>query len=112
FISSLRAMTDLAAVLGAVGAAAILTAGRRVALLGGFVVVVAAEVALAHAGGLHLSAKLVGAAVVGVAILAGLAVLLLQAFWLVTPLVLLAAPFRLPLDFGSNHRFYVAVAHG
>src|SRR5206468_10748452 len=69
FISSLRAMTDLAAVLGAVGAAAVLTAGRRLTLLGGFVVVVAAEVVLAHAGGLHISAKLVGAAVVGVAIL-------------------------------------------
>jgi putative inorganic carbon (HCO3(-)) transporter len=105
-------MTDLAAVLGAIGAAAVLTAGRRVTLLGGLAVVAAAEVVLAHAGGLHLSAKLLGAAIVGVAILAGLAALLLQAFWLVTPLVLLAAPFRLPLDFGSSHRFYVAIAHG
>jgi O-antigen ligase/polysaccharide polymerase Wzy-like membrane protein len=105
-------MTDLAAILGAVGAAAILTAGRRVTLLGGLALVAAAEVALAHAGGLHLSAKLVGAAVVGIVILAGLAALLLRSFWLVTPLVLLAAPFRLPLDFGSSHRFYVAIAHG
>jgi hypothetical protein len=105
-------MTDLAAVLGAIGAAAVLTAGRRLTLLGGFAVVAAAEVVLAHAGGLHLSAKLLGAAIVGVVILAGLAALLLQAFWLVTPLVLLAAPFRLPLDFGSSHRFYVAIAHG
>lgn len=105
-------MTDLAAILGALGAAAVLTAGRRAAMLAGLVVVSAAEVVLAHSGGLHFSAKLVGAGVVGVAILAGLAVLLLQAFWLVTPLVLLAAPFRLPVDFGSSHRFYVAVAHG
>jgi hypothetical protein len=105
-------MTDLAAVLGAIGAAAVLTAGRRLTLLGGFAVVAAAEIVLAHAGGLHLSAKLLGAAIVGVVILAGLAALLLQAFWLVTPLVLLAAPFRLPLDFGSSHRFYVAIAHG
>jgi hypothetical protein len=105
-------MTDLAAVFGAIGAAAVLTAGRRLTLLGGFAVVAAAEVVLAHAGGLHLSAKLLGAAIVGVVILAGLAALLLQAFWLVTPLVLLAAPFRLPLDFGSSHRFYVAIAHG
>jgi O-antigen ligase/polysaccharide polymerase Wzy-like membrane protein len=105
-------MTDLAAILGAVGAAAILTAGRRVTLLGGLALVAAAEVALARAGGLHLSAKLVGAAVVGIVILAGLAALLLRSFWLVTPLVLLAAPFRLPLDFGSSHRLYVAVAHG
>jgi hypothetical protein len=28
------------------------------------------------------------------------------------PLVLVAAPFRLPLDFGKEHRFYVAIAHG
>jgi hypothetical protein len=105
-------MTDLAAVLGAVGAVLVLTAGRRVTLLGGLAVVAATEVVLAHAGGLHLSAKLFAAAVVGLLILAGLAVLLLRALWLVTPLVLLAAPFRLPLDFGSNHRFYVAIAHG
>jgi putative inorganic carbon (HCO3(-)) transporter len=105
-------MTDLAAILGAVGAAAILTAGRRVTLLGGLALVAAAEVALAHAGGLHLSAKLVAAAIVGILILAGLAALLLRSLWLVTPLVLLAAPFRLPLDFGSSHRFYVAIAHG
>jgi O-Antigen ligase len=105
-------MTDLAAILGAVGAAAVLTAGRRLTLLGGLAIVAAAEVVLAHAGGLHLSPKLVAAAVIGVVILAGLAALLLREFWLVTPLVLLAAPFRLPLDFGSSHRFYVAVAHG
>ena len=105
-------MTDLAAVLGALGAVAVLVAGRRGTLLGGFVAVAAAEVLLARAGGLHISAKLVAAAVLGVVILAALAALLLSAFWLVTPLVLVASPFRLPLDFGSNHRFYVAIAHG
>jgi O-Antigen ligase len=105
-------MTDLAAVLGALGAVAVLAAGRRATLLGGFVVVAVTEVLLARAGGLHLSVKLVAAAVLGVAVLAALAALLLRAFWLVTPLVLVAAPFRLPLDFGSSHRFYVAVAHG
>jgi hypothetical protein len=67
---------------------------------------------LAHAGGLHLSAKLLAAAVFGFVVLAALAALLLRRFWLVTPLVLVAAPFRLPVDFGSNHRFYVAIAHG
>ena len=105
-------MTDLGAVLGALGAVAVLTAARRMTLLGSFVLVAGAEVVLAHAGGLHFSAKLVAAAVVAVAVLAALAALLLRAFWLVTPLVLVAAPFRLPLDFGSNHRFYVAIAHG
>jgi hypothetical protein len=105
-------MTDLAAALGAVGAVLVLTAGRRATLLAGLVAVAGAEIVLAHAGGLHLSAKLLAAAVVGILVLAGLAALLLRATWLVTPLVLVAAPFRLPLDFGSNHRFYVAVAHG
>ena len=105
-------MTDLGAVLGALGAVAVLAAGRRATLLAGFVVVAAAEVVLAHAGGLHISTKLVAAAVLGVLVLAALAALLLRAPWLVTPLVLVTAPFRLPLDFGSNHRFYVAIAHG
>ena len=105
-------MTDVAALLGAAGAVAVLLAARRVVLLGGLILVAAAEVALAHAGGLHLSAKLVAAAVVGVAILALLAIPLRQRPWLVAPIVLLVAPFRLPLDFGRHHRYYVAVAHG
>jgi hypothetical protein len=104
-------VTDLAAALGAVGAAAILTSGRRVVVLAGLVAVVATEVLFAHVGGLHLSAKLIGAAAVGVVILAALAALLLRARWLVIPLAAVAAPFRLPLDFGSSHRYFVAIAH-
>jgi hypothetical protein len=56
-------MTDVAALLGALGAVAVLLAGRRVVLLGGFAVVAAAELLLARAGGLHVSAKLAAAAV-------------------------------------------------
>ena len=105
-------MTDLAAVLGALGAIAVLNSPRRVVLVVGVALLAAAEVLLAHAGGLHLSVKLGAAAVVGIAILAGLGVLLRRARWLVAPLVLIAAPFRLPLDFGRGHRFYVSIAHG
>jgi hypothetical protein len=105
-------MTDLAAVLGALGAVGVLASGRRAVLLGGIVALAAAEVVLAHAGGLHFSAKLIAAAIVGLAVVAALAALLLRARWLVIPLCAVAAPFRLPLDFGSNHRFFVAVAHG
>jgi putative inorganic carbon (HCO3(-)) transporter len=105
-------MTDLAAVLGALGAVAVLVAGRRAMLLGGIAALTFAELLLADAGGLHPSAKLVAAAIVGLGVAGGLAALLLRARWLVTPLVLVAAPFRLPLDFGSEHRFYVAIAHG
>jgi putative inorganic carbon (HCO3(-)) transporter len=105
-------MTDGAAILGAVGVVAVLITGRRVVLLGGLVALAAAEVLLARAGGLHLSTKLVAAAIVGLVVLAVLAGLLRRARWLVIPLAAVAAPFRLPLDFGSEHRFYVAVAHG
>jgi len=102
-------LTDLAAVLGALG---VLVSGRRSVLLGGLLALAAAEVLLAHVGGLHLSAKLAAAAIVGLVLLAALAALLRRARWLVIPLCAVAAPFRLPLDFGSSHRYFVAIAHG
>jgi putative inorganic carbon (HCO3(-)) transporter len=105
-------MTDVAAVLGALGAIGILVSGRRLALLGGLVLLAAAETLLAHAGGLHLSVKVVAAAIAGLVLLSGLAALLLRARWLVIPLAAAAAPFRLPLDFGRSHKYFVAVAHG
>jgi hypothetical protein len=105
-------MTTGAAILGAIGVVAVLIAGRRTVLLGGLVAVGLAELLLARAGGLHLSTKLVAAAVAGFVVLAALAALLRRARWLVIPLAAVAAPFRLPLDFGSEHRFYVAIAHG
>ena len=105
-------MTDIAAVLGALGAIAVLNAARRSVLVVGVVALAVAELLLAHGGGLHLSVKLAAAGVVGLAIAAGLAVILRRARWLIAPLVLIAAPFRLPLDFGRSHRFYVAIAHG
>jgi putative inorganic carbon (hco3(-)) transporter len=105
-------LTDLAAVLGALGALGVLVSGRRSVLLGGLLALAAAEVLLAHVGGLHLSAKLAAAALVGLVLLAALAALLRRARWLVIPLCAVAAPFRLPLDFGSSHRYFVAIAHG
>src|SRR5215831_18660562 len=69
-ISSLRSMTDGAAILGALGVVAVLVAGRRVLLLGGLVALAAAELLLARAGGLHTSAKLVAAGVAGIVVLA------------------------------------------
>jgi O-antigen ligase len=105
-------LLDTAAVLGALGAVLVLVAQRREILVPGFALLAAAEVLLAHAGGLSLSAGLVAAGVVGVAVLAVAAAFLLRAPWLVIPLLVVAAPFRLPLDFGREHRFYVAIAHG
>jgi hypothetical protein len=106
------ALEDLAAVLGAVGAPLILLATRRSLLLAGTAFLAAAELLLARAGGLDLSPKLLAAGVVALGCLAVLAALLRRALWLLAPLVLVAAPFRLPLDFGREHRFYVAIAHG
>ena len=105
-------MVDAAALVGALGAVFVLLARRREPLLGGLAALAAAEVLLARDGGLALSARLVAAGVVALAVFTGAAVLLRRARWLVLPLLLVAAPFRLPLDFGREHRFYVAIAHG
>ncbi len=105
-------MLDAAALLGALGAVLVLVAGRRELLLAGFAVLAVAEVLLAHHGGLSYSAGLVAAGVVALVLLGAAAAVLRRKRWLVLPLLLLAAPFRLPLDFGREHRFYVVVAHG
>jgi hypothetical protein len=105
-------LLDAAALLGALGAVLVLLAPRRSLLVAGLVALAIAEVLLARHGGLSLSTKVVGAGVVALAVLAAAAALLRRARWLVLPLLLVTAPFRLPLDFGREHRFYVAVAHG
>jgi putative inorganic carbon (hco3(-)) transporter len=105
-------LLDAAALLGALGAVLVLLAPRRGLLLAGLAALAAAEVLLARDGGLSLSTKAVGAGVVALVVLGAAAALLRRARWLVLPLLLVAAPFRLPLDFGREHRFYVAIAHG
>jgi O-antigen ligase len=105
-------LLDTAAVLGALGAVLVLVAQRREILVPGFALLAAAEILLAHAGGLSLSAGLLGAGLFGLILAAVGAALLLRAPWLVLPLLVVAAPFRLPVDFGREHRFYVAIAHG
>jgi O-antigen ligase len=105
-------LLDTAAVLGALGAVLVLVAQRREILVPGFALLAAAEVLLARAGGLSLSGGLVAAGLAGALVLAVGAAFLLRSPWLVIPLLVIAAPFRLPLDFGREHRFYVAIAHG
>lgn len=105
-------MLDAAALLGALGAALVLLAPRRGLLIAGFAALAAAEVLLARHGGLSLSVRIIGAGIVALVVLVAAAALLRRARWLVLPLLLLTAPFRLPLDFGRSHRFYVAIAHG
>jgi O-antigen ligase len=105
-------LLDAAALLGALGAVLVLLARRRELLLGGFAALAAAELLLARDGGLSLSAGVVAAGVLALVVLGAAAAFLRRARWLVLPLLLVAAPFRLPLDFGREHRFYVAIAHG
>ena len=89
-----------------------LVAWRRELLLAGFASLGLAELLLARDGGLSFSAGLVVAGLAALLVFTAAAGLLRRARWLVLPLLLLAAPFRLPLDFGREHRFYVAIAHG
>lgn len=105
-------MLDAAALLGALGAVLVLVTKRREILLAGFATLGVAEILLARTGGLSFSPRLIAAGVVALVVLAAGAALLRRAPDLVLPLLLVAAPFRLPLDFGRHHRFYVAVAHG
>ena len=106
-------MAQLAAVAGALGAALLLLARGRWMLLGGLALLALAEAGLVadlSDSGQRISPKLVAlgaGGLVGMAI--GAAIL---ARWpvLVTPVVLAAAPFRPPLSFGSEHKYYIGVA--
>jgi hypothetical protein len=105
-------LLDAAALFGALGAVLVLVACRRELLLAGFGALAVAEALLAREGGLSLSAGVVAAGIVACAALGALAALLRRARWLVLPVLLAAAPFRLPLDFGREHGFFVSIAHG
>lgn len=108
---------QLAAVLGALGAALVLLARTRLMLLAGFALLACAEAGLIWSlsgdGGINLTVgpfKILAAG-------AGLIVLILGTAALVrwpsatTPLVLAAAPFRLPLDVDPDARFFLRVGN-
>ncbi len=105
-----------AAVLGALGAVLVLIPRQRLAVLAGFALLVAAEIglALAGSGGLHLG-RLGSPAKLAVVVLGLLALAAVAAFFVrrpgwTVPALLAAAPFRLPLDVNTHHRFFFAVA--
>src|SRR5215216_7134903 len=100
---------QLAALLAAAGVGLVLLARSRVPLLAGFAVIAVADVLLAR-GGEGAPVKLIAAAAVAVVAGAGAAALLARRPALVIPLLLAAAPFRLPLNFEPHHRFLVEVA--
>jgi hypothetical protein len=106
----------VAATLGAVGAVLLLTGRSRLQLLAGFVALALAQggLALSLSGGISLGdglgAATIAVGLAGLAALAALTGVLLRWPALVLPLLLLAAPFRLPLDVDRSHRFLFAVA--
>src|SRR5262245_31219197 len=106
----------VAATLGAVGAVLLLVGRTRLQLLAGFLALGLSQagLALSLSGGISLGdgvgAATVAVGIAGVLALAGFTAVLLRWPELVLPLVLLAAPFRLPLDVDRGHRFLFAVA--
>jgi O-antigen ligase/polysaccharide polymerase Wzy-like membrane protein len=111
-------VTDAAAVLGALGAVGILSARSRAVLIGGFAALALAELLLARhfsPSGFHKLTTPAGvvAVVFGLAALAVLAAAFVR-FAAAVPAVLVPlVPFRLPFDFGANHRFFVGLGqHG
>jgi hypothetical protein len=104
-------LAQIAAVVGAPGAALALMARGRVALLAGLGLLAAAEVlfALSVDAGSSVTATL-GLAAGAVVVIGVGAYGFVRWPALVPPFVLAAAPFRVPLDFGSEHPLFVSIA--
>jgi hypothetical protein len=105
----------LAAVGGAVGSVLVLLARGRLPLLAGLVVLAGAELLAAASLGTGPlseigSAAGVGAGTLGLIALCAAAALLVRWPAFVPIAVLIAAPFRPPLDFGSSNRYLVSIA--
>ena len=80
-------------------------------LLGGLVLIALAEAGLvADLSDQRVSPKLLALGAVGLVGMAIGAAILARWPVLVTPVVLLAAPFRPPVSFGSEHRYFIGVA--
>src|SRR5215210_248307 len=111
-------LAELGGIVGAAGAALALVAGRRATLLAGFALVLVAEallaVAMAGTDALDNLVKpaLVGAGAFGLVLLAAAAAVFVRFPGLTIPALVLAAPFRPPLDFDRDHRLLFAVAEG
>ena len=106
---------QLGAIGGALGAALLLLGRRRSRwlLLAGLALVALAEAGLVidlSDHGHRISLKLVALGLAALVPMGIGAAILVRSPALVTPVVLAAAPFRPPLSFGSEHRYYVGVA--
>jgi hypothetical protein len=111
-------LAELAGVVGAGGVALALLVGRRLTLLAGFALIVAAEALLGVSiAGTDTLGDVVGpttaaAGLGALALLVAGAAVFVRFPTLVIPALLLAAPFRLPFDFDRDHRFFFALAEG
>jgi hypothetical protein len=103
-------MAEVAAVLGAFGVPLVLVPRSRFATLAGLALIAAAEVLFSSTRDVSVAQAALG--LVGLAVLAVAAAVLVRRPALVLPVLLVAAPFRLPLDFGPEHRLYVTLARG
>jgi putative inorganic carbon (hco3(-)) transporter len=105
---------QLAAVVGALGSSAVLLARGRTTLLGGLAVLAAAEAALALSlsGGLGRLGSAGGGALalLGLGVLAAAAWVLVRRPALVPLAVLLAAPFRPPIEYDASSPVLISVA--
>lgn len=108
----------MAAVIGAVGSILVLLPRRRMPMLAGFAVLAVAELLLAVAliprsdlSRLQRPLILAGLVVIAAAVVGLAVVLVRRPAW--TPVVLLlAAPFRIPVDLGSQHAFLLLPLYG
>ena len=109
-------LAELAGIVGAGGAALAILAGRRATLLAGFGLLAVAEgllaISIAGTGALDkaFSPAAAAAGVGGLVLLAVAAAVFVRSPLLTIPALVLAAPFRPPLDFDRHHRFFFAVA--
>ena len=102
---------QLAAVAGALGAAFVLLGRGRLLILPGLALIALGELGLVHdLSGNRVSAKLAALGVASLLPMAIGAAILVRWPMFVTPLVAVAATFRPPVSFGSEHRYYVGVA--
>ena len=109
-------LAELAGIVGAGGAVLAVLAGRRATLLAGFGLLASAEallaVSIAGTGALDKGASptAVGAGAGGLVVVALAAAVFVRFPLLTIPALVVAAPFRPPLDFDREHRFFFALA--
>jgi hypothetical protein len=109
-------LAELAGIVGAGGAALAILASRKATLLAGFALLAAAEallgVSMAGTDALDraLSPATAAAGAGGLVLLAAGTAVFVRWPLVTIPALVVAAPFRPPLDFDRDHRFFFAVA--